>query len=124
LSQDLVALQMALAPCVIGYGAAANYLDANPQSRREGNRYWSWVEQYLAQDYTQAVRTFSGGHILLVVLGHLLDPPISVGLLTDCGICTGVLEEAAVLQSPSRTEELVRIFIRAIKVSHNAASSQ
>jgi len=55
-SQDWLALQMALAPCLIGYGVTAKRLHGEKTSKRDGNRYWKWVENYVAEDYQEAVR--------------------------------------------------------------------
>lgn len=51
---------MALAPCLIGYGAIAKRLYAEKETLREGNRYWKWIENYVADDYTEAVQLGSG----------------------------------------------------------------
>lgn len=59
-SQDWLALQMALAPCLIGYGAIARRLYSDESTPREGNQYWKWIENYIADDYTEAVRLGSG----------------------------------------------------------------
>lgn len=53
-------MQVALAPCLIGYGAIARRLYDDKDSLREGNRFWKWVENYVAEDYTEAVRIGSG----------------------------------------------------------------
>ncbi|KAF7713371.1 Hydroxymethylpyrimidine/phosphomethylpyrimidine kinase 2 [Penicillium ucsense] len=86
-SGDWLALQMALAPCLIGYGAIARRLHADKNTLREGNQYWKWIENYVADDYTEAVR-----------LGSAL------------------LEDHVQKVSPSRLEELIRIFIRATEL--------
>lgn len=86
-SQDWLALQIALAPCLIGYGAIAKRLHADPDTKREGNIYWKWIETYVAEDYSEAVRVGSA-----------------------------LLERNVTLQSPSRVEELVKIFIHATKM--------
>ncbi|RDL35139.1 Ribokinase-like protein [Venustampulla echinocandica] len=83
-SEDWLALQIAMAPCLIGYGQIAARLYADPKTKREGNLYWKWIQNYVAEDYTEAVRQGSA-----------------------------LLEKHAVLQSPSRIEELVKIFIHA-----------
>ncbi|KAJ5112483.1 hypothetical protein N7532_000528 [Penicillium argentinense] len=83
-SEDWLALQMALAPCLIGYGAIARRLYSEEGTLREGNHYWKWIENYVAEDYTEAVR-----------LGSQL------------------LEQHMQKVSPSRMEELIQIFIRA-----------
>ncbi|KAL4986320.1 Phosphomethylpyrimidine kinase-domain-containing protein [Aspergillus falconensis] len=86
-SEDWLALQVALAPCLIGYGAIAQRLHAEEKTLREGNRYWKWIENYVAEDYTEAVR-----------LGSEL------------------LETHMRKVSPSRMEELIKIFIRATEL--------
>ncbi|KAK4167684.1 putative hydroxymethylpyrimidine/phosphomethylpyrimidine kinase 2 [Cladorrhinum sp. PSN259] len=86
-SEDWLALQISMAPCLLGYGVIAKHLHADPQSKREGNMYWTWIENYVAQDYLLAVKTGSE-----------------------------LLERHAVLQSPARIEELVKIFIHATKM--------
>lgn len=88
MSEDWIGLQLALAPCLLGYGVVARQLHADERSvRGETNRYWTWIENYVADDYVQAVKTGSE-----------------------------LLERHAVLQSPSRIEELVKIFIHATKM--------
>lgn len=59
-SEDWLALQMALAPCLIGYGAIARRLYSEEGTMRKGNQYWKWIENYVAEDYTEAVRLGSG----------------------------------------------------------------
>ena len=76
-SQDLIGLQLALAPCLLGYGALAAQLHKNPASKRTGeNPYWAWIENYVAEDYVTAVKTGSG----LLSLLSLVQP---VSLLTE-----------------------------------------
>lgn len=62
MSQDWLALQMALAPCLLGYGAAAErlYREEGSVTTEQGNRYWRWVENYVADDYREAVRVGRG----------------------------------------------------------------
>ncbi|KAL3425463.1 phosphomethylpyrimidine kinase [Phlyctema vagabunda] len=83
-TEDLLALQVSMAPCLIGYMHIAKRLFADPKSKREGNIYWKWIEAYVAENYEEEVR-----------------------------IGSEVLEKYAVLQSPSRIEELAKIFIHA-----------
>ncbi|RDW85189.1 hypothetical protein BP6252_02779 [Coleophoma cylindrospora] len=83
-SEDWLALQIALSPCLIGYGVIARRLYDDPKTVREGNPYWKWIANYVADDYTEAV-----------TLGIEL------------------LDKHAQKQSPSRIEELVKIFIHA-----------
>lgn len=59
-SEDWLALQMALAPCLLGYGAVAKMLEGHQATVREGNTYWPWIENYVAEDYMEAVRLGSG----------------------------------------------------------------
>lgn len=59
-SEDWLALQMALAPCLFGYRIAAQRLYVDESSKREGNPYWKWIENYIADDYQEAVKTGSG----------------------------------------------------------------
>ncbi|KAK0623644.1 Phosphomethylpyrimidine kinase-domain-containing protein [Immersiella caudata] len=86
-SEDLIGLHIALAPCLLGYGALADQLHKDPKSKREANPYWDWIENYVADDYVTAVKT-----------GRAL------------------LERHAGLQGPSRIEELIKIFIHATKM--------
>ncbi|KAK3956907.1 Phosphomethylpyrimidine kinase-domain-containing protein [Pseudoneurospora amorphoporcata] len=88
-SEDWFALQIALAPCLLGYGAIAAHLHASPTSKtgEHENLYWTWIANYVADDYTTAVQA-----------GREL------------------LERHAVLQSPGRIEELVRVFVHATKM--------
>lgn len=64
-SDDWLALQVALAPCLIGYGAIAKRLHNDESSARSGNRYWKWIENYVAEDYTEAVKAGSGKECLI-----------------------------------------------------------
>lgn len=78
---------MALAPCLLGYGAVAQMLQGHANTLRDGNTYWPWIQNYNADDYVEAVRLGS----------DLIEKSVK-----DC--------------SPSRIEELVKIFIHATKV--------
>lgn len=62
-SQDWLALQVALAPCLLGYGAVAEMLSRHGETKREGNPYWPWVKNYVAADYVEAVRLGSGASL-------------------------------------------------------------
>ncbi|KAJ5087518.1 heme oxygenase-like multi-helical [Penicillium angulare] len=86
-SEDWLALQMALAPCLIGYGAIAKRLHSDKGTLREGNNYWKWIENYVADDYSEAVR-----------LGSAL------------------LEKHMHKVSPDRVESLIKIFVRATEL--------
>ncbi|KIW91524.1 phosphomethylpyrimidine kinase [Cladophialophora bantiana CBS 173.52] len=88
-SQDWLALQMSLAPCLIGYGvtAARLYRERESVTGDKGNRYWRWVENYVADDYQEAVR-----------------------------VGRDLIEANIVKQSPARIEELIAIFVRATEM--------
>lgn len=49
-----------MAPCLIGYGVIANRLHDDPNTKREGNLYWTWIKNYVAEDYTEAVKVGTG----------------------------------------------------------------
>lgn len=83
-SQDWLALQIALLPCLIGYGVIAKRLYEDPNSVRVGSHYWKWIEQYNAEEYHKAI-----------VRG------------------SNLIEKHATKLSPSRVEELAQIFIHA-----------
>jgi thiaminase len=51
---------MALAPCLHGYYFVAKQLHESPESKREDNPYWTWVLNYVADDYVAAYRTGVG----------------------------------------------------------------
>ena len=59
-AEDWLALQVSMAPCLIGYGEIAKRLHADPKTKREGNIYWKWIENYVADDYSEAVQIGSG----------------------------------------------------------------
>ncbi|KAI1333685.1 Phosphomethylpyrimidine kinase-domain-containing protein [Xylariaceae sp. FL0016] len=86
-SEDWLGLQVALAPCLLGYGTIAKLLCDDPQTKTKGNIYWPWILNYIAEDYVQAVHTGSD-----------------------------LIERNAVRQSPTRIEELVKVFIHATKM--------
>ncbi|KAF4471420.1 hydroxymethylpyrimidine phosphomethylpyrimidine kinase 2 [Fusarium albosuccineum] len=89
---DWLGLQMALSPCLLGYGAAAKMLHDHEKTLRENNTYWAWIKNYNEDDYVRAVRLGSG------------KP------------CVDLLEKHIQLQSPARIEELVKIFIRGLEL--------
>lgn len=59
-SEDWLGLQVALAPCLLGYRAIVKQLQGDPRTKMEGNTYWKWILNYDAEDYVQAVQTGSG----------------------------------------------------------------
>lgn len=98
---------MALAPCLIGYGAIARRLHSDENTLRQGNQYWKWIENYVAHDYTEAVRLGSGKRNRIHSMGvYMNNHPLWIALL----------EDHVQKVSPSRLEELIRIFIRATEL--------
>ncbi|KAL1607202.1 ATP-dependent RNA helicase dbp2 [Nothophoma quercina] len=82
-SQDWLALQVALLPCLIGYGIIAKRLFDDTNTLKEG-RYWTWIQQYVDKEYMEAMARGSA-----------------------------LIEEHACKQSVSRIDELAQIFIHA-----------
>jgi thiaminase len=72
-SEDWLALQMSMAPCLIGYGDIAKRLHSDPKTKREGNIYWKWIENYVADDYTEAVQVGSGDYLCLIAYAPLTN---------------------------------------------------
>jgi thiaminase len=63
-SEDWLALQISLLPCLLGYAVIAKrLLEAQAKREAEGkgeNRYGKWIRNYVAEDYTQAVQKGCG----------------------------------------------------------------
>ncbi|KAH6627592.1 Phosphomethylpyrimidine kinase-domain-containing protein [Chaetomium tenue] len=59
-SQDWLGLQVAIAPCLLGYGVIGKQLHDDKRSKRKGNLYWTWIQNYVANDYVTAVKTGTG----------------------------------------------------------------
>ena len=54
---DLLDLHVALAPCLIGYGEIANWLNAQPETvRGDANPYDAWIGMYESDDFQGAMR--------------------------------------------------------------------
>ncbi len=53
---DILDLEVALAPCTIGYGAIAMLIEASPTRRRAGNPYESWIAMYAGAEYQSLAR--------------------------------------------------------------------
>ncbi len=51
LAGDRLDLDVALAPCVVGYGEAVERLLANPATKRDGNLYSTWMDAYSGAEY-------------------------------------------------------------------------
>lgn len=50
---DLLDLQVALAPCVVGYGEIGRALADDPATKRDGNPYSDWIAMYAGEDYQE-----------------------------------------------------------------------
>ena len=61
-SEDWLALQIAMFPCLLGYHHIAKRLSLlqDPTVPRNANRYSQWIDNYIADDYTQAVGKGTG----------------------------------------------------------------
>ncbi|KZO96343.1 phosphomethylpyrimidine ki [Calocera viscosa TUFC12733] len=55
-SNSLLALRVATAPCLLGYGEVGTWLHDDPDTKREGNIYWPWIEGYAGDDFQTAVK--------------------------------------------------------------------
>lgn len=73
---------------------------------KQPNRYLTWINNYVADDYVQAVEKGCGTSQTL----KQFNAPTLIWNLA-------LVEKHATKQSPSRIEELVTIFIHATKVS-------
>jgi thiaminase/transcriptional activator TenA len=51
LSGDRLDLDVALAPCVVGYAEIATRLKADPTTRSAGNPYAAWIDAYADPGY-------------------------------------------------------------------------
>lgn len=60
MSEDWLALQMAMAPCAIGYAEIGRRLFNDGATKRDGNPYWKWIEMYAGEDFIKSVKTMTG----------------------------------------------------------------
>jgi thiaminase/transcriptional activator TenA len=51
LAGDRLDLEVALAPCIVGYAEIAAERMADPATRHDGNRYREWLEMYAGDEY-------------------------------------------------------------------------
>lgn len=51
LAGDILDLEVALAPCTVGYAEVALRILADPRRQREGNPYQSWIDTYADPGY-------------------------------------------------------------------------
>jgi thiaminase/transcriptional activator TenA len=56
LAGDRLDLEVALAPCIVGYAVIAAERVGDPRTRLEGNRYREWLEMYAGSDYQHLAR--------------------------------------------------------------------
>ncbi|KAI8144122.1 Phosphomethylpyrimidine kinase-domain-containing protein [Fennellomyces sp. T-0311] len=54
---DQLDLQVAMSPCLLGYGDIGVNLYNDPNTKREGNPYWPWIENYAEEGFQDAVKT-------------------------------------------------------------------
>jgi len=60
MSGDLLDLQVALAPCIIGYAEISKALAARPGALEESNRYSRWIAEYSGPEYQEVADMFAG----------------------------------------------------------------
>ena len=53
---DILDLEVALAPCTVGYGEIALAIEASPTRRRTANPYESWIAMYAGAEYQALAR--------------------------------------------------------------------
>ncbi len=56
LAGDRLDLEVALAPCMIGYAAIAAERMADPATRHDGNPYRDWLDMYAGDEYQRLAR--------------------------------------------------------------------
>ena len=56
LAGDRLDLEVALAPCIVGYAEIAAERIADRVTRRDGNRYREWLEMYVGAEYQSLAR--------------------------------------------------------------------
>ena len=56
LAGDRLDLEVALAPCIVGYAVIAAERIGDPATRFEGNPYREWLEMYAGSDYRELAR--------------------------------------------------------------------
>ena len=59
LAGDLLDLQVALAPCIVGYAEIGRALAEDPATVIDGNPYQAWIEMYASADY----QSVAGAHV-------------------------------------------------------------
>ena len=59
LAGDRLDLEVALAPCVVGYAEIARERMADPATKRDGNPYCDWLDMYAGAEYQDLAREAS-----------------------------------------------------------------
>jgi hydroxymethylpyrimidine/phosphomethylpyrimidine kinase len=74
-SEDWLALQVSLLPCLLGYSVIARRLHKLQETDppKDVNRYLTWINNYIAEDYGQAVEKGCGRcRLLPMEIGYVL----------------------------------------------------
>ncbi|KEI70113.1 thiaminase II [Endozoicomonas elysicola] len=53
---DILDLYTALSPCAVGYAEIGYRLKHDPDTLKEGNPYWAWIETYGGEEYLEGAR--------------------------------------------------------------------
>ncbi|WP_299734813.1 thiaminase II [uncultured Endozoicomonas sp.] len=53
---DILDLYMALSPCAVGYAEIGFRLKNDPNTLREGNPYWKWIETYGGEEFQEGAK--------------------------------------------------------------------
>ena len=53
---DVLDLYTALSPCAVGYAEIGYRLKNDPDTLKEGNPYWAWIETYGGEEYQEGAR--------------------------------------------------------------------
>jgi len=56
LAGDRLDLEIALAPCIVGYAEIARERMADPDTKRDGNPYREWLDMYAGDEYQSLAR--------------------------------------------------------------------
>lgn len=86
---DILDLEVALAPCTVGYAEVALRIEADPARKRGGNPYESWIAAYAGEDYQALARAAA---LRIDALGE------SHGGVARLAALSGIFGEAARLE--------------------------
>ena len=90
LAGDILDLEVALAPCTVGYGEVALRIEACAERRREGNPYETWIATYADPGY-QALAKAAAARIDALGVSH--------GGAARFAMLAGIFSEAARLEA-------------------------